>query len=108
MQGSLSANVSTCKLNLALVYEKRAKRAHVANDLDRALANLNQAPGQGLASGALANLNQALHNVSTDAARIYRAANHMDRADSAAQHVVQVEEQLQQLRIDVAAATRTN
>ena len=86
MEGSSSVNVGACNKNLAVAYINRAKRAHAANDLNRELSNLEL----------------ALRHYS-EAARIYRAANSVDRADDAAQRVVRIEEDLRLLRIAKAA-----
>ena len=77
VQGSLSSNVAICEYNLGVTYFKRAKRAHAAHDLDRCVANLEL---------ALSHFREA--------ARIYRAINHMDDADDAARDVVKIEEEL--------------
>ena len=90
VEGSSTANVAIGENNWAIAYHKRATRAHAANDLDRELANLEL---------ALPHYREA--------ARINRAVNRVDRADEAAQCVVQVEEELRQLRIARAAATRS-
>ena len=91
VEGTSTVNVAAGEQNLAIAYCERAKRAHAANDLDRELANLEL---------ALPHYREA--------ARIYRALIRVDRADEAAQRVVQVEEALRQLRIaraeDAAAA----
>ena len=89
VEGSSTVNVGKAKKNLALAYIKRAKRAHAANDLDRELSNLEI---------ALTHYREA--------ARIFRAANHMDRANNAEQHLTQVEEDLRLLRIAKIAETR--
>ena len=89
VEGSSTVNVGAGEKNLAVAYYNKAKRARTANDLDRELANLEL---------ALPHYREA--------ARIYRAANYVDRADKAAQCVVQVEEALRQIRIAKAAATK--
>ena len=89
VEGSSTVNVGAGEKNLALAYHKRANRAHAANDLDWELANLEL---------ALPHYREA--------ARIFRAINYVDRADEAAQCVVEVEEELRQLSIARAAATR--
>ena len=86
-EGSLSVNVAIGEKNLGIVYDKRAMRAHTANDLDRELANLE--------------LTLSRYR---EAARIFRAVNHPDHANSSAQHAVQVEEKLRQCTIARAAA----
>ena len=89
VEGSSTLNVGAGEKNLAIAYRKRATRARTANDLDHELANLEL---------ALPHYREA--------ARIYRAVNRVNRADEAAQCAVQVEEELRQLRIARAAATR--
>ena len=89
VEGSSTVNVGAGEKNLAIAYHKRATRARFANDLDRELANLEL---------ALPHYREAV--------RIYRAVNRVDRADEAARRVVEVEEELRQLRIARAAATR--
>ena len=89
MEGSSSVNVGAGNKNLALAYKNRANRARAVNDLDRELSNLEL----------------ALRHYS-EAARIYRVANRVDRADDAAQRVVRVEEELRQLRVAKAEETR--
>ena len=88
-QGSLSPNVATCEKNLGTAYCARASRAHDANDLDRCIANLEM---------ALPHLREA--------ARIYRAVNHVDRADTTARVLVKKEETLRLIIALRAAATR--
>ena len=83
----LSVNVATSENNLAIAYRRRAKRALVANNLDRTLANLEQ---------ALSHYREA--------ARIYRAINYAKDADDAARDVVTVEEKIRQCTIARAAA----
>ena len=89
VQGSLSTNVAASEDNLGIAYSKRAIRARDADDLDRCVANLEL---------ALSRYHQA--------ARIYRAINSVDRANEATQYAVEVEENLRQVRILRAAATR--
>ena len=89
VQGSLSTNVAASEINLGIAYRIRAIRARDADDLDRCVANLEL---------ALSRYHQA--------ARIYRAINSVDRANEATQYAVEVEENLRQVRILRAAATR--
>ena len=84
-RGYLSWNVATCVYNLANACNNRGGRAHAAHDLDRCVANLEQ---------ALPHFREA--------ARIYRAINRMDDAEEAAC----IEENLQRIAIVRAAATR--
>ena len=90
VEGSLSLNLAGCASNLGLVYEKRAKSAYTAHDLDRCVANLELALPR-----------------FRESSRIYRAINHMDNADKAAQTIVEIEEVLQQVVAERAAATVT-
>ena len=88
VEGSLLVNMAVGENNLAVAYKGRARRAHAANDLDRALANLEFA---------------LTHYREAD--RIYRAVDYAKDADDAAQAVGETEEILQQLRTAKAAAT---
>ena len=89
-EGSLSVNVAIGENNLAASYYNRAKRARAANDVDRDLANLEL---------ALPHYREVT--------RIFRAANHVDKADEAAQLVADIEETLRQCTTaKAAAATR--
>ena len=91
VEGSSSVNVAVGEESLATAYQNKAKRAHAANDLDRKMANFELA---------------LRHYI--DAARIYRATNHIERADRVEQVIVDVEEGLQECRIEreEEAATR--
>ena len=64
VEGSSSLNVAVGESNLGSMYKFRANRAQAANDLNRCLANLELALPH--------------HH---EAARIYRAINHVDSAD---------------------------
>ena len=75
--GKLSMNVAVGENNLGSTYKQRARRAYTAHDLDRCVVNLEL---------ALSHLREA--------ARIYRAINHMDNADKTAQDIAKVEEML--------------
>ena len=90
MEGRLSVNVAVEENNLAVMYEKRARRAHVANDLDREMANLEL---------ALPHLRER--------ARIYTAINNVDMAVKAAQTIVEVEEALRRCTTARAAVAAT-
>ena len=79
MEGSSSVNVAVGERNLADAYQKRAKRARAANDLDREITNLER---------ALPHYREA--------ARIFRAINYDEYANDAAQAVVKVEDALRQ------------
>ena len=89
LEGSSSVNVAVGEKNLGIAYHKRAKRAHAANDLDRCIANLEL---------ALPHYREA--------SRIYRTINHIDAADRALRHAVEIEENIRQIGIARAAATR--
>ena len=89
VEGSLSVNVAICENNLAQAYRIRAERAHVANDLDREMANLER---------ALPHYREAV--------RVFRAASHVDKAEVAALCIVQVEEELQQCAIEAGLIRR--
>ena len=82
VQGGLSPNVAISVNNLASAYDGRADRARDANDLDRCVVNLEL---------ALTHYREA--------ARIYRAINHVDAADRSSQRASRVEEKLIQVRI---------
>ena len=87
--GSSSPNVAVGEYNLGITYRDIAKRAQTAHDLDRCVANLEL---------ALPRFREAV--------RVYRAINHVDKADQSAQVAVDVEEVLQQAVALRAAATR--
>ena len=75
--GILSSNVAAGEYNLGVAYNKRARRAHDVHDLDRYVANLELAIPH-----------------FREAARIYRATNHVDSGDKAARSVADMEERL--------------
>ena len=87
VEGSSSVNVAVGERNLGNAYMKRAARAGTANDVDRYMANLEL---------ALPHYREA--------ARIYRANNHMDKADEILRKVTQVEEKVRQIGITRATA----
>ena len=89
VEGSSSVNVGVGENNLGNAYHKRAIRAQAANALDRCMANLEL---------ALPHYREA--------ARIYRAVNHIDAADRALRLAVEIEENMRQIGIAKAAATR--
>ena len=89
VHGNLSSNVAACEKNLGITYYRRSRKAQDAHDLDVCIANLKL---------ALPHYREA--------ARIYRAANHVDKADDAARNVVAVEELLQRVVAERAAASR--
>ena len=87
--GSSSLNVAVGEFNLGVAYQKRAKRAQAANDLDRCMANLELAVPH-------------YH----EASRIYRAINFTEYADEAHHHALHLEEIIRQIGITRAAAAR--
>ena len=89
-QGRLSVNVGGTEEYLGASYYNRARSAHAANDLVRALADLEL---------ALPRYREAV--------RIYRAIGRTDLADKAAQDAVQVEARRQPTIAEIAAATAT-
>ena len=91
VEGSSTVNVGAGEHNLAVAYYNRAKRANAVNYLDRELANLEL---------ALPHYREAL--------RIFRAVDHVSRADESTQAIVEVEEKLRQCTIARAAAAVTN
>ena len=88
--GSLSPNVATGERLLGLSYRKRAGRARTANDLERCVANLELALPR-----------------YREAARIFRAINHVDKAEDCAHGAVAIEENLRVTAAIIAAATAT-
>ena len=90
VEGSSSVNVAVGENNLGIAYQSRAQRAEAANDLDRYLVNLEL---------ALPHFRES--------ARIYRAVNHVDRADEALRNIAQTEENIRQNRITKAASPTT-
>ena len=70
------------------MYFSRARRAKAANDLDRYLANLEL---------TLLHLREA--------ARIYRASNHMRRSDDILRRIADIEKNIQHVGIARAATT---
>ena len=89
-EGSYSVNTVTGKYNLGDVYVKRASRAHAANDLDRCMANLELALPY-----------------YREAARMYRAINHANSADSTLRSIALTEENMRQIGIAREAAAGT-
>ena len=82
----MSYNVAIGERNLGRAYHKRANRAAAAHDLDRNVVNLELALPY-----------------YREAARIFRAINRVDFADSA-QAVVQIEESLREITVSRGAA----
>ena len=75
LHGQASQNVAVCEKNLGNMYQKRAKRAVNAEDLDREIANWEMS---------------LLHY--REAVRIYRAINFIDIAEKILQNVAKIEE----------------
>ena len=86
-EGSLSVNVAVNNENLGSVYSRRARRAVAANDLDRELVNLKLALSH-----------------SREAVRVFRAINHVDKAEDAAQKIIHLEKRIRNIRPTVAVA----
>ena len=82
VEGSSSVNVAAGEGNLGKSYSNRSKRAVAANDLDRALANLEL---------ALPHYREA--------ARIFQGINHVDSANNALRNVALTEEYMRQVRV---------
>ena len=77
VHGGLSVNVAACEMNLGIAYHGRARTAYAARDLDRCVAHFE--------------LTLPRYR---EAARIYRAINHVDMADEATRKAAGVEEWL--------------
>ena len=91
VEGSVfSMNVAAGENSLGNSYAKRAARARATNDLDRCMANVEL---------ALTHFREA--------ARVYRAINHLDSANLALRNVARAEEQLRQIGIAKAVASAT-
>ena len=82
VEGILSVNVAIGESILGHAYIKRARRANSSNDLDRALSNLEL---------ALPHYRES--------ARIFRANNHVDSADTALRHVAHTEDLMRQTEL---------
>ena len=89
LQGSSSINAALCERKLGTTYYNMASRAHITNDLDRCVANLEL---------ALPRLREAV--------RIYRAVNHNDMANNVANNIIAAEQQLRQVSIERSATTQ--
>ena len=92
VEGSSSVNVAVCEVKLGNAYNSRARRAQAANDLVRCIANLEL---------ALSHFREA--------ARVFRANNHVDMADTTLHNVAEIEESIRRVgiaRAATAAATR--
>ena len=87
LEGSSSVNIAVGKRNWGNAYEKRARRARAANDLDRCIANYELA---------------LCHN--REEARIFTVNNHVDKADEARRIIAETEENIRLIRIAKAAA----
>ena len=82
VEGNSSPNVAAGEGKLGIAYNNRSKRAVAANDLDRALANLEL---------ALPHYREA--------ARIFQGINHVDSANNALRNVALTEEYMRQVRV---------
>ena len=87
LEGNSSVNVAVSEECLGCAYDKRAIRAQAANDLDRCMANLEL---------ALPHYREA--------ARIFRVINFVDDSLLALRSVVEVEDNIRQIRIAQARA----
>ena len=87
VEGSSSYNVGVHENKIGCAYESRAKRAIVANDLNRSMVNLEL---------ALPHYRESL--------RIFRAINHVDNADMALHNISVAEENIRSITIAIAAA----
>ena len=88
LQGILSLNVAVNKRNLGIAYVRRSNRAHDANDLARQLASLEL---------ALSHYREA--------ARIYRAVNHVEEADIVTLYATEIEKEIRRVAVRTAAAS---
>ena len=83
VQGTaLSSNIAACEGNLGRIYDRRAKKAMLTNNLDRCVANLELALPR-----------------FRETSRILRAINRVDQAVAAAHDAFQVEEMLRLVAI---------
>ena len=89
VEGRESMNVAAGEGNLGNTYENRAIKAQAANDLDREMANVEL---------SLPHFREA--------ARIYKAINHVDNANKPFRHIADLEVKLSRIRVARAAATR--
>ena len=89
VHGSMSSNVAACEKNLGNAYYNRANRAQAVHELDREVANLELALPR-----------------CREAARIYRALNHVDHAESNVRNAIIIEEKLRKAVDERAAASR--
>ena len=87
VESRMSVNVAVNEYNLGNVYQKRAKRAVFVNDLDRCQANSEM---------ALSHYRESV--------RIYRAINHVDKADEVLPIIGRLEELIHEVGICRAAA----
>ena len=87
VEGNTSPNVPVSEQSLAASYTESAKRALASNDLNRQLANLEF---------SLPHL--------LEAARLFRAINHVEKADAALRRIAQVEESIRAIKAAATAA----
>ena len=90
VDGIFSYNVSVGEQNLGVAYRQRSAREYATNDLDRQLANLEL---------ALPHFREA--------ARIFRAINHVDSAEAVLRKVADIEESIRRITTARAAEAAT-
>ena len=90
VEGSSSMNVAASKANIGYAYMNSARRAENVNNLDRCMTTLEL---------ALSHFREA--------ARIFRAINHVASADKVLRNVARIEEKIRQVGILRAVATAT-
>ena len=88
VEGYSSYNVATCHSQFGNAYNRRAARVRGVDNLDRCLVNMELA---------------LIHY--REAARIYRAIDHVDNADNAFRNVADVEEHIRRIGIARDAAS---
>ena len=89
IEGNSSINVAASLDGLGIAYNKRARRAHAAMDIDRCIANLELA---------------LPHFV--EASRIFRVNNHVHSADETLQTIAGIEENMRLIGMARAVAAR--
>ena len=80
VEGSLTMNVAAGEGKSGGVYANKAKRAHAANDQDRYMVNLELSRS---------------HYV--EAARIYRAINHIELVDTTLHNIAQIDKVMRRI-----------
>ena len=91
VEGSSSVNAAIGENKLGIAYIQRGRRAEVANDLDRCVANLEL---------ALPHFRETI--------RIYKAVNRLDDAYGILHNIAKIEEKIQQIMITRAALRSFN